>query len=116
MESLSASTITPSCHLTGQDPSARWVSLRNPYAFSAASHWPATDRPIADSTWSHGSVCPPVNHGISPFGRCTEAIHSPVARAASASSTPGTLGTGRERSTPLFMVRTNDQASAGLRR
>src|SRR5699024_6108536 len=114
LASVSVDSATPPCHFSGQEPSPRWVSRRNPYAFSAASHSPATDNPMADSTWSHGSVCPPVNHGISPDDFWTEAIHRPVARTASASRTPGTLGTARARTCSSLRVRTTRSGPRGL--
>ena len=56
------------------------------------SHSPATVSAIAFSTWSHGSVCPPSNHGSAPVDSWVAAIDSAVCRHCSGVRTPGTPG------------------------
>ena len=62
-------------------------------AARAGSSRPAAVSAIAFSTWSHGSVWPPSNHGIAPEGSCVAAIDSAVWRHCAGVRTPGTPGT-----------------------
>src|SRR5665811_1078071 len=72
----------------GQEPSGRWVPRSQPYATSAWVWRPAAVNAIADSTWSHTSVCPPANHGMAPQGSWTAAIADAVRATWSLVSTP----------------------------
>ena len=62
----------------GHDPSARWVFLHQSNAARAGSRRPATVSAIAFSTWSHGSVWPPSDHGMAPEGSWIPAIDCAV--------------------------------------
>ena len=90
--SLLASSMTPARSWIGQEPSARCWRRHQSKARRAGSIRPAAVSAIAHSTWSHGSVCPPCDHGISPDGSCSAAIDSAVCRHCSGDRTPGTPG------------------------
>src|SRR5207302_9121811 len=51
---------------------------------------------MADSTWFHGSACPPGNQGTIPSRSCTSAMASTVAATSSAARTPPTSGSGTD--------------------
>ena len=91
--SLLASSTTPLRSWIGHEPSARWVVRHQSNAARAGSSSPAAVSAIAFSTWSHGSVWPPSNHGMAPEGSCVAAIDCAVWRHCAGVSTPGTPGT-----------------------
>ena len=62
-------------------------------AARAGSSSPAAVSAIAFSTWSHGSVWPPSNHGMAPEDSWVAAIDSAVWRHCAGVNTPGTPGT-----------------------
>ena len=56
------------------------VARHQSNAARAGSSSPAAVSAIAFSTWSHGSVCPPSDHGMAPDDSCVAAIDSAVCR------------------------------------
>ena len=51
----------------------QWLVSKKEEAAAAASVRPPMASPMADSTWSHGSVMPSSNHGMAPVGSCVRA-------------------------------------------
>ena len=64
----------------GHEPSGRCVVAAPVEGGAGGFDSPAAVSAIADSTWSHGSVCPPANHGIAPEVSCAAAIDCAVCR------------------------------------
>src|ERR1700742_4658126 len=91
--SLLASSTTPLRSWIGHEPSARWVVRHQSNAARAGSSSPAAVSAIAFSTWSHGSVWPPSNHGMAPEDSWVAAIDCGVWRHCAGVNTPGTPGT-----------------------
>src|SRR5665811_215906 len=96
----------------GQEPSGRWVPRSQPYATSAWVWRPAAVSAIADSTWSHTSVCPPANHGMAPQGSWTAAIADAVLATWSLVSTPASDGTSGNRTGDRRLAQVDHEALA----
>src|SRR5215469_16045910 len=90
--SLLASSMTPLRNWMGHEPSARWALRHQSKAARAGSNNPATVSAMAFSTWSHGSVWPPSNHGMAPDDSWVAAIDCAVCRHCAGVNTPGTPG------------------------